>query len=91
MAGRIDVTPEEVEVFAQHLRQFSARLGDDFGRLRAQVGRLGESWRDEAHLRYVESFQDLAKAIDRFQKASGEHVPYLQRKAQAAKAARDVR
>jgi uncharacterized protein YukE len=87
----INLTPEEIEAFARGLKMFNDQLGERFATLKGQLGRLSEHWQDESHRAFAEQFRVTMQEIEKFQRASAQHYPYLIRKAQKAKEARDVR
>lgn len=60
-------------------------------RLRARLNTLGQTWRDPQYTQFAHEMDQTTLALRRFTAATGEFVPYLQRKAAAGRAARDGR
>ena len=82
--SQADVNPEELRRFAAALRTFQQELQESRSRVQAQFNELGETWRDQEHARFAAVFEETVQALDRFTVACDEHVPFLQRKANAA-------
>lgn len=80
--ARVDATPEELRRFAQQLKQFNGDLSQQTVRVQAQFRQLGETWRDQEHARFAKEFEQTMRVIRGFLKISGEHIPFLLRKAQ---------
>lgn len=78
------VNPAELRRFAQNLKQFSAELANQMALLQRQMASLGESWRDQEHLKFVDEFQQQMPAIGRFADAAGQYTSFLIRKAERA-------
>lgn len=74
--------PEELERFAQNLRQFNAQMHDSMSRLQGQFASLGDTWRDQEHAKFAQEFQQTSRVLQNFMKASEDHIPFLLRKAQ---------
>jgi hypothetical protein len=54
--------------------------------LRGQMAGLSQSWRDQEQLKFAEQFDVTVAAMSRFLEATGEHVPFLLRKAERVEA-----
>ncbi len=76
------VDPAELRRFAQDLKRFSAGLQSQMTVLAGKLGTLGQSWRDQEHVKFVEEFQQTMKALQRFNDLSEQHVPFLLKKAE---------
>ncbi len=76
------VDPEELREFARSLKKFNNELRDRTRALNSQLSGLGETWRDQEHLKFVQRFQDGMRMIARFLENNDRHVPYLLRKAE---------
>lgn len=76
------VDPAELRRFAQSLKRFNAELQNGLAVLHGQMVSLGDTWRDQEHLRFVQEFEQTTQMLDRFFEAMNQHVPYLQRKAE---------
>ena len=84
LSGQAVVKPEDVRRFASELKQFTNKLHSDSGRLQAQFKRLGETWRDQEHLRFAQEFEQATRVFRKFMEDSNQYVAYLTRKAEAA-------
>ncbi len=76
------VDPGELRRFAQNLKRFNAELQNGLAVLHGQMVSLGDTWRDQEHLKFVQEFEQTTQMLDRFIDAMNQHVPYLQRKAE---------
>ena len=79
------VNPEELERFAQSLRQFNAQLGDSMSRLEGQFASLGDTWRDQEQAKFAQEFQQTMRVLRNFMRAADAQIPFLLRKAQRAR------
>lgn len=80
------VDPDQLERFAQNLRQFTEALQKDASQLNAKFSQLGATWRDQEHQKFAATYLETMRTIDRFVEAASEHTPFLLRKAQSARA-----
>jgi uncharacterized protein YukE len=78
------VDPEDVRSFASALRLFNAEVRDRMTDLRGLFSALGDTWRDQEHVRFAEQFSLTMETLTRFCAVAEEHVPFLVRKAEAA-------
>lgn len=85
------VRPEDLRNFVATLNRFSEDLRSNMSNLRAALDRVGETWRDQGHEEFVQTFNQSAAALDQFLQAADEHAAYLLRKADAAQAFIDQR
>jgi uncharacterized protein YukE len=76
------VDPIELRRFAQHLRQFSGELKDRIAALHSQMVGLGDTWRDQEHIKFVQEFEETLHVVEHFIGAAEQHVPFLMRKAE---------
>jgi uncharacterized protein YukE len=76
------VDPGEVRRFAEELKRFNTELEQRIRVLGARAHDLGQSWRDQEHRKFMEEFEQTLRAVNRFTQVSGQHVPFLLRKAQ---------
>ncbi len=79
------VNPEELERFAQNLKQFNAQLRDTTARLQGQFSALGDTWRDQEHAKFAQEFQQTMRVLHNFMRVADDHIPFLLRKAQKAR------
>jgi uncharacterized protein YukE len=79
------VNPEELERFAQNLKQFNAQLRDTTARLQGQFTGLGDTWRDQEHAKFAQEFQQTMRVLHNFMRVADDHIPFLLRKAQKAR------
>lgn len=76
------VDPAEVRRFASNLKRFNADLQAAIAGLHGQLTALGDTWRDQEHDRFRQEFEAAVLVLERFMAVSGEHVPFLLRKAE---------
>lgn len=76
------VDPGELRRFAQMLRRFNEELNEKTAAVAGQLSHLGQTWRDQEHLRFSEEFVSNMKALSRFTESNEQFIPYLLRKAQ---------
>lgn len=79
------VNPEDMERFIQNLSQFNAQMRDNMSRLQGQFTSLGDTWRDQEHAKFAQEFQQTMQVLQRFIRVADDHIPYLRRKAKAAR------
>lgn len=75
------VDPDELREFASNLRSFNQLVADATARMQQQFSQLGETWRDQEHVKFAEEFQETIRAIQQFHDVSEAHIPHLLRKA----------
>ncbi|HUZ03086.1 MAG TPA: WXG100 family type VII secretion target [Thermomicrobiaceae bacterium] len=73
--------PAELERFARELDRFNRQLAESTARLQAEFNRLGDSWRDQERLRFVQEFDQTMRVLRQFLQSSERQVPFLTRKA----------
>lgn len=73
--------PEEIRRFAQTLKRFSAGLGQQMSQVSGQMASLGQTWRDQEHIKFANEFEQTLRQLARFNEAVEEQVPFLLRKA----------
>jgi uncharacterized protein YukE len=76
------VDPLELRRFAHHLKQFNGDLRERLSGLHAEMTRLGDTWRDQEHLKFTEEFEQTLHVIAHFLEVADLHVPFLNRKAE---------
>jgi len=74
--------PVEVRRFAAELKRFNQDLQNRITLLQVRFAALGDTWQDQEHVRFAEEFRQTMKALIKFMEISGQHTPYLLRKAQ---------
>jgi len=74
--------PEQVRRFAEELTRFNTDLQNRVSALTARFNALGDTWQDQENLKFAEEFKDTMKVLRKFVEVSGQHAPYLLRKAQ---------
>jgi uncharacterized protein YukE len=84
LGGQAIVKPEDIRKFASQLAQFTNRIDSDSKRLQAQFKQLGQSWRDQEHLRFAQEFEQATKVFKKFVEESNQYTAYLIRKSEAA-------
>lgn len=76
------VDPGELRRFANDLKRFNDELHRSMTVIQGRMNTLGQSWRDQEQTKFAAEFEDTIKVLNRFVKASGEHIPFLLRKAE---------
>jgi uncharacterized protein YukE len=76
------VDPLELRRFAHHLKQFNGDLRERLSGLHAEMTRLGDTWRDQEHIKFTEEFEQTLHVIEHFLEVADQHVPFLNRKAE---------
>ncbi len=76
------VDPVELRRFAHQLKQFNGDIRDRLAALHAQMVALGDTWRDQEHLKFVQEFEETLHVIQHFLGAADLHIPFLLRKAE---------
>ena len=74
--------PEQVRRFAEELTRFNTDLQNRLAALTARFNSLGDTWQDQENIKFAEEFKDTMKVLRKFAEVSGQHAPYLLRKAQ---------
>ena len=79
------VDPEELLRFVAALKRFNASTRDEVAAVHRQFKRLGETWQDQEHAKFAESFETMVRVYARFLEESERQVPVLTRKAEAVR------
>jgi uncharacterized protein YukE len=74
-------SPEDLERFAQELKQFNGQLRDSMARLNGGFSRLGETWRDQEHQKFAQEYEQTMRVLAQFMRSADQQIPFLQRKA----------
>jgi uncharacterized protein YukE len=74
--------PQEVRRFAEELKRFNVDLQNRMASLQARFAALGDTWKDQEHLKFAEEFTQTLKALKKFVETTNRHAPYLLRKAE---------
>ncbi len=82
MSPQAIASPEDLERFAQELKQFNGQLRDSMSRLQGQFSRLGDTWRDQEHQKFAQEFEQTVRVLHHFMKSADQQIPFLIRKAQ---------
>ncbi len=91
MSPQAIASPEDLERFAQSLKQFNVQLRDSTSRLQGQFSTLGDTWRDREHEKFAQEFQQTMRVLHQFMQSADQQIPFLQRKAQRLRAYLDQR
>lgn len=78
------VDPAELRRFAHNLKTFNSDLQSRIALLQGQLNALGQTWRDQEQEKFALEFEQTVRVVARFIEASGQHIPFLLRKAERA-------
>ncbi len=76
------VDPGELRRFAQSLKHFNGELETQLTMLHSQLMGLGQTWRDQEHIKFVEEFEQTMLVLKHFTESANDHIPFLMRKAE---------
>lgn len=79
------VDPEELMRFVGALKRFNETTREQVATINRQFQRLGETWQDDEHARFAESFSLMVRVVSRFIEESEREAPVLARKAEAVR------
>jgi len=74
--------PAELRRFALSLKRFNEDLQGNLATLHGQMLSLGETWRDQEHVRFIQEFEQTLKMMEQFMETNNEHIPFLIHKAE---------
>ncbi len=81
--GKAYVDPAELRRFAADLNRFNNDLIGLVNGLKGRLNGLGESWRDQEHKKFAESFDASVKSMGKFLEDAQQHVSFINKKASA--------
>jgi uncharacterized protein YukE len=76
------VDPGELRRFANNLKRFNAEAQHGLAMLHGQLVGLGDTWRDQEHVKFCQEFEQTLHVMERFIETANQHIPFLLRKAQ---------
>ena len=76
------IDPSELRRFALSLKQFNNELRDRVAALHGQMLSLGDTWRDQEHVKFAQEFEETMHVLAAFIENSDQHIPFLLRKAE---------
>jgi uncharacterized protein YukE len=76
------VNPEDLRRFAMDLKRFNDDLKGEISGIHQRFNKLGESWQDQEHAKFAETFDVLVRTLAKFADAADKHIPFLLRKAE---------
>jgi uncharacterized protein YukE len=76
------VDPEELRRFAFELRRFNTDTQAQITSIQRRFVKLGETWQDQEHAKFADTFERMMGTLAKFVDASEKHIPFLLRKAQ---------
>ena len=76
------VDPVALRRFSQQLKSFNEELHNKLTVLHGQMMALGDTWRDQEHEKFLNSFEQTRQMLQKFMEASVQHIPYLLKKAE---------
>jgi hypothetical protein len=80
--SRAIVDPAELRRFAHNLKRFIEDLQTSLAGLNGQMLTLGETWRDQEHVKFVQDLEETLRLLDHFTESAKEHIPFLIHKAE---------
>jgi uncharacterized protein YukE len=84
MADKVFTEPKRIRDFASDLSNFREHINELADRLRGNLSRLSESWRDEEFEKFREVFETAQQRLRKFSAEVEETLPKLERDAAAA-------
>ena len=79
------VDPEDLVLFAQDLRNFNSDLYSRLVTIKSKFDQLGYSWQDQEQAKFALEFEQTVQVLVRFMEVVEEQIPFLLRKAEAAR------
>jgi len=76
------IDPSELRRFALSLKQFNNELRDRMAGLHGQMLSLGDTWRDQEHVKFAQEFEQTMHVLACFVENSDQQIPFLLRKAE---------
>ncbi len=76
------VNPDDLRRFAIDLKRFNEGLKADLSGIHKRFSKLGETWQDQEHAKFAETFEQMVRTLAKFAEAADKHVPFLLRKAE---------
>lgn len=76
------VDPQELRRFAHDLKKFNTDLQGMTSMIANRMSTLAQTWRDQEQAKFQEEFDSTLKVMQKFIKASEQHIPFLLRKAE---------
>ena len=76
------VDPGELRRFANDLKRFNDELHRQMTVVQGRMNTLSQSWRDQEQSKFAQEFEETMRVLNRFVKASADHIPFLLRKAE---------
>ena len=74
--------PEALKRFASQLQNFTQTIQTGQTVLTAQLNALGDTWRDQEHMLFVQEFEQTIAVLEKFLETADQHIPFLLRKAE---------
>lgn len=76
------VDPAELRRFASSLKRFNAELEHGLAVMHGQMHSLGDTWRDQEHIKFMQEFEQSMIVFQKMMESIGQHITYLNRKAE---------
>jgi len=78
MGSKVDVDIDELERFANQLKDFNQQLEQITYKIEGQLQNLGSSWRDDQYAKFAEDWHSTFRAINKYiDQNAPEYVRYL--------------
>lgn len=82
--SQVYVDPEELRAFASKLKSFAEFVDGQANSITTDLGRLGETWRDQEYEDFVKYFNRTKQLLRKFTDEAKRTVPLLERDANLA-------
>jgi uncharacterized protein YukE len=79
---QVHANPEDIQRFAQCLKQFNQQLSESISKLNGQFDYLSYTWQDQKHQKFAQEFIQTMSALRRFLETSEQHIPFLFKEAE---------
>ena len=85
------VDPEDIILFAQELRDLNSEFHQRLTTVKGKMDQLGDTWRDQEQEKFAAEFDQTIQVLVHFMDVVEEQIPFLMRKAEAARTYLDQR
>jgi hypothetical protein len=82
--SQVYVDPQQLRAFASKLKSFAEFVDGQANSITTDLGRLGETWRDQEYDDFIEYFNRAKQMLRKFTEETNRTVPLLERDADLA-------